>query len=51
VASALGLCPHFSVEDYYFPVDDVQQYHIAHFTIGIIFHGNDTLRYKISSKQ
>jgi hypothetical protein len=25
VASALGLCPHFSVEDYYFPVDDVQQ--------------------------
>jgi hypothetical protein len=25
VASALGLCPHFSVEDYYFPVDNVQQ--------------------------
>jgi hypothetical protein len=26
-------------------------YHMGHFTIGIIFHDNDTLRHKIPTKQ
>jgi hypothetical protein len=29
----------------------VTKYHIGYFTIGIIFHDNDTLRHKIQTKQ
>jgi hypothetical protein len=54
VAYTLGPCPRFSVEKYHFPVDSSQkcsrmQHHlykhkvlIGHFTVGTIFHDNDT---------
>jgi hypothetical protein len=34
-----------------FDATSVTKYHIGHFTFGIIFHDNGTLRGKIRSKQ